>query len=327
MDVMKLNWEAFETLVARLLSASGYVILEQSKPGMSGPDLVLRSPAGLTILVEVKHYVRRRLLPTALIRKIKTDLERYSELENCDQLILVTSNDLSKSALEEISFYKNIKVLGPEWIEESLNKYPRIEDEFRSLIHALHTIESPLHENDEGPSENGLITELRNLPPGRSHWRAYEDLCVKILNYLFLNPLAPPKIQCRTEDDLDIRDAIYPIRTGNQHWDTLRTECRSRFVVAEFKNYTDPPGQREVESLQQYLYPKAMRSFGLLCSRQRASEPASKQRRRAWVENEKLIVMLSDSDLIEMIQLKDSGQEPFEIIDSQLEEFFAVLCA
>jgi len=70
-----------------------------------------------------------------------------------------------------------------------------------------------------------------------------------------------------------------------------------------------------------------MRSFGVLCSRLAVSEPAHKQRRRAWVESEKLIVMLCDIDLIEMIQLKDSGEEPFEVIDAQLEEFFSVLCA
>lgn len=327
MDVKKLNWEAFETLVTRLLLASGNVILEQSRPGMSGPDLVLRSPAGNNILVEVKHFTKQVTLPTALVRKITHDLERYSKLENVDHLLLVTSNELSKAALEEISKYKNIQVLGPSWILESLRKNPKIEREFSSLIEAIDQIEAPINDDKEAPSENSLITELKNLPPGRGHWREFEDLCVKILNYLFLNPLAPPIIQSRTEDGLDIRDAIYPIRLGNSHWDTLRNECRSRFMVAEFKNYTDPPGQREVESIQQYLYPKAMRSFGVLCARQAASDPAVKQRRRAWVESEKLIVMLCDVDLIEMIQLKDSGEEPFEVIDAQLEEFFSVLCA
>jgi len=327
MDVKKLNWEAFETLVARLLSASGNVILEQSRRGVSGPDLVLRSPAGNNILVEVKHFNKQVTLPTALVRKITHDLERYSKLENVDHLLLVTSNELSKAALEEISKYRNIQVLGPSWIQESLRKNPIIEREFSSLIEAIDQIEAPINDDKEAPSENSLITELKNLPPGRGHWREYEDHCVKILNYLFLNPLAPPKIQSRTEDGLDIRDAIYPIRLGNPHWDTLRNECRSRFMVAEFKNYTDPPGQREVESIQQYLYPKAMRSFGVLCARQAASDPAHKQRRRAWVESEKLIIMLGDVDLIEMIQLKDSGEEPFEVIDAQLEEFFSVLCA
>ena len=327
MDLKKINWEAFETLVARLLSASGNVIIEQSRPGMSGPDLVLRSPAGNNILVEVKHFTRHDTLPNSLVRKIIHDLERYSELDNVDHLLLVTSSELSKAALEEVSKFRNIKVLGPSWILESLKKFPKIGEEFDSLIKALDQIETPLIKDRELPTENALISELQKLPPGKSHWREYEDLCVKILNYLFLNPLAPPKLQSRTEDGLDIRDAIYPIRLGNSYWDTLRNECRSRFMVAEFKNHTDSPGQREVESIQQYLYPKAMRSFGILCSRKVANNPAHKQRRRAWLESEKLIVMLCDVDLIEMIKLKDSGEEPFEIIDSQLEEFFSVLSA
>lgn len=121
------------------------------------------------------------------------------------------------------------------------------------------------------------------------------------------------------------RDAIYAIRPGNHVWDALRTECRTRFIVAEFKNFEDGPGQKEVESLQQYLFPKAMRSFGILCSRKLPSESALLARRRAWVETEKLIVMLSDEGMIDLVNAKDSGNDPAEIIDAQLEEFFSVL--
>ena len=97
-------------------------------------------------------------------------------------------------------------------------------------------------------------------------------------------------------------------------------------MVAEFKNYSEKITQREVESIQQYLYPKALRSFGILCSRKGIKDSAEKQRRRAWVENEKLIAFVSDDDLIEMIKSKDSGDEPFELIESHLEEFFSKLC-
>ncbi len=69
-----------------------------------------------------------------------------------------------------------------------------------------------------------------------------------------------------------------------------------------------------------------MRSFGILCSRKNPKESAEKKRRRAWVEDEKLIAFLTDNDLIEMINLKDGGEEPFEVIDSHLEEFFSILC-
>jgi len=96
-------------------------------------------------------------------------------------------------------------------------------------------------------------------------------------------------------------------------------------VVAEFKNGDSVPTQKEVESLQQYLWPQAMRSFGLLCARKGPSDSALLARRRAWVENEKLIVILSDSDLLEAINLRAAGGDASEIIDAQLEEFFATL--
>lgn len=322
MDVTKLDWAMFEILIARLLSVSGYKILETCRPGRRGPDMVVRNPNGLNEFVEVTHLKTN----THLLNKLMADVERYSEFDQADNLLLVTSNEISKLTLERLSKKEKVKILGPSWITDTLKKHPSIEKEFSALISAQDIVKMPLYIESSEVAENPLILELKNLPPGKNYWRKYEDVCIKILNYLFLNPLAPPKIQSRTEDGLDIRDAIYPIRPGNQYWDTLRAECRTRFMVAEFKNYTDPPGQREVESLQQYLYPKAMRSFGILCARQHPNEPALKQRRRAWVENEKLIIILSDLELIEMIKLKGTDEEPFELIDSQLEEFFSVLC-
>ena len=47
--------------------------------------------------------------------------------------------------------------------------------------------------------------------------------------------------------------------------------------------------QQQVESLQQYLLPKAKRSFGLICSRTAPSESALKARRRAWMVSENII--------------------------------------
>lgn len=74
------------------------------------------------------------------------------------------------------------------------------------------------------------------------------------------------------------------------------------------------------------IFPKAMRSFGILCSRKKPTDSALLARRRAWVENEKLIVMLSDEGMVDLVNSKDSGNDPAEIIDAQLEEFFSVLC-
>jgi hypothetical protein len=322
MDFTKLDWSMFEVLIARLLSVSGYKIFEKCKPGARGPDMIVGNPDGSSEFVDLIHLKNS----SHLLKKLLADVERYSEFDKAYNLLLVTSNEISKVAFEKLSKKEKVRILGPSWIKDTINKHPSIEKEFSAIISAQDTVKIPLKIESFDVHENSLILELKNLPPGKDHWKKYEDTCIKILNYLFLNPLAPPKIQSRTEDGLDIRDAIYPIRPGNQYWDTLRIECRSRFMVAEFKNYTDSPSQKEVKSLQQYLYPKAMRSFGILCARKQANESALKQRRRAWVENEKLMIILSDQELIEMMKLKSSGEEPFELIDTQLEDFFSVLC-
>ena len=266
------------------------------------------------------------MLPASLLRKIVADIERYSQLESSDGFIIVTSNAISERGLLELDAFNNARIVDRNKLNELVDRHSSIANEFEALI----SCQASVLEIDSSlvvkPKENKLITELKQTPLGKDGWRDYEDVCVKILNYLFLNPLSAPKVQSRTEDGLDIRDAVYAIRPGNQYWDILRSECRTRFMVAEFKNYEEEIGQKEVESIRQYLYPKAMRSFGILCSRKGPKDSAEKKRRRSWVEDEKLIAFVTDSDLIDMINLKDAGEEPFEVIDSHLEEFFSVLC-
>lgn len=326
MDLKSLNYEQFEVLVAKLLQAEGYEIKKANKYQVSGPDIVLRSKDGKTSLVEVKHFVRQDVLPSSLVRQIHSDLDKYSKLESADNFILVTSNSITDRACEEIKGFKNTRFIDRSAIKKLLDRHQNITKEFEALIECQGSVLDIDISIQVTPDENSLITKLRNTPLGKDGWREYEDICVKILNYLFLSPLSPPKVQSRTEDGLDIRDAIYAIRPGNQYWDMLRSECSTRFMVAEFKNYKDPIGQQEVESIRQYLYPKARRSFGVLCSRKGHNGSAEKKRRRSWVEDDKLIAFVTDSDLIEMINLKDSGEEPFQVIDSHLEEFFSILC-
>jgi hypothetical protein len=143
-----------------------------------------------------------------------------------------------------------------------------------------------------------------------------------MLSDIFSPQLGAPDMQSRSEDGLDIMDAVFPIRGTTAPWATVRSEYRSRFVVAEFKNYVEPIGQRQVESLAQYLWHKAFRSFGLLLSRNGHDAPAAVARRRAWVEHDRLILLLQDTDLVDMTQLWEEGEDPFQLLDAQLEEFF-----
>jgi hypothetical protein len=198
---------------------------------------------------------------------------------------------------------------------------------FESIIQADREVEAlirgfeKLDDTSEAQADK-LISELDGIPPGRDGWRQYEDICIKILNYAFIPPLRLPRIQSRSDDDLDRRDAVYPIGMGNAFWDSIKYEYSSRMVVAEFKNYVDPVGQGEVESLQQYLLPKAKRAFGLLCSRHPPSDPALKARRRAWMVSENIILFLEDDDLKEIVRIRAEDGDPSFVLEAQIDEFF-----
>ena len=325
MNFRDLNWENFEILVGRLLLAEGYTIEKQTKFGDFGPDFICISPDGTKTLVEVKHF-RRTRFPAEIFRRFIQDLMKFKELSKAKRSLIVFSNMVHADSLRDAEEIDDLDVWDNAFLNKLLLRHPTIEQEFLYLLAAQKKASFGLPKEETTKNENIFIEKLKSIKPGRNEWRIYEDLCIEILTCVFTPPLSPPKIQSRSEDGLDRRDAIYAIRPGNKIWDALRTECRTRFVVAEFKNFEDEPGQKEVESLQQYLFPKAMRSFGILCSRKKPSGSALLARRRAWVESEKLIVMLSDEGMIDLLNAKDSGNDPAEIIDAQLEEFFSVLC-
>lgn len=317
--------EFLEILVCRLLIEEGYKIEKQTKLGEAGPDIICSSPDGIKTLVEVKNF-RRTRFPAEIFRRFMHDLKKYKDLTDAKRILIVFPNGLHPDYLRDATNLKDLEIWDKDDLNKLLTKYPKIQKEFLNLMDAQQKASHGLPKEEIPKKENVLIEKLRNIRPGRSEWRNYEDVCIEILTYIFTPPLSPPTIQSRSEDGLDRRDAIYAIRPGNQIWDALRTECRTRFVVAEFKNFEDGPGQQEVESLQQYLFPKAMRSFGILCSRKKPTDSALLARRRAWVENEKLIVILSDEGMVDLVNAKDSGNDPAELIDAQLEEFFSVLC-
>jgi hypothetical protein len=60
---------------------------------------------------------------------------------------------------------------------------------------------------------------------------------------------------------------------------------------------------------------------------QRVHSSAVLARRRAYSEAGKMILLLSDNDVLEMIALKESGDNPFKVIERQLEDFLGTLVA
>jgi hypothetical protein len=208
-----------------------------------------------------------------------------------------------------------------------LVKHVDVASAFERAIHAREGLVETVRALSMVPATvpSNYSTKLARIPKGRDGWRDYELLCAEILTEIFSPALGPPDVQSRSDDGLDIMDAVFPIRSVTAPWSLVRSEYATRFVVAEFKNYTDPIGQKEVEAIAQYLWRKAQRRFGILVTRLPPGGQALMQRRRKWIEEDKMIVILTDDDLLEMLQIREAGREPFDVVDAQLEDFLRTL--
>jgi hypothetical protein len=326
-DLQKLDYTEFEILVGLLLIREGYEIISgPSRPGNRGPDYETVSPEKKSVLVEVKHFKRAPIGRHQLFQ-FAGDIDRYRQQKPNARGLLVVSATLKDSELAEIRFQlPNVEVWHGSTLTSLLSKHNDIEPMFQTTISAREQFHTQVeYLKTQSNTATDLTKKIKALPCGIGHWKEYERICTEILTYIFTPDLATPDIQSRSDDGLDIIDAIFAIRSNQPPWALVRSEYRTRFIVAEFKNYCDPIGQSQVESIAQYLWSPAQRFFGLLLSRQNPSANALAQRRRKWLEEQKCIVFLNDDDLAEMLQLRQSSSEPFDVIDNQLEDFFRTL--
>lgn len=323
MDYSKFNWQEFEMLCARLLMGSGYTLQRQGARSQDiGVDFTFTDPSGEIWVAEVKHFIRPRT-GTTVLRQAAVQLNSAKQLTGAAKGLLIVSMLLPQNLKDDIEAREGITIWDSSRLNELLANRPDVEQDFLLLLDAQAVARRGLEQPEQlDPRAQELIARLEAMPPGRETFRKYEDLCVEILNYAFFPQLGVPSVQSRSEDGLDIRDAVFPISGDQAFWQEIKRICSTRFMVAEFKNYSDSVRQREVESIQQYLYSKAMRMFGVLCSRSQPSESALLARRRAWVEADKLILLLSDEELKDLVRAKSYGEKPTDVLDAQLGEFF-----
>jgi hypothetical protein len=207
-------------------------------------------------------------------------------------------------------------------IQQLLNKHPGVQNQFSRLLEHESLIQKRMIEPERRNFRSEeLLKRLDDLEHGHNSWGEYEDLCIEILNFAFIPPLLVPKLRVHIEQELPQKQGLYSISYGNPCWDFLKSACRTSYAIAMFKNLTKALCSKDVESIEQFLFTKSMRSLGILCSRFPPSDSALKARRRAWLEADKLIFLLSDNDLIDILQARTSGTDPSEVLNVQLIEF------
>lgn len=171
------------------------------------------------------------------------------------------------------------------------------------------------------------MEETLKMLIGRICFAGYEEICIDILSYLFEDVLCEIRPQEYSNKDIYRFDAVARIKSGDKSdfWSIVENNYNSRFILFEFKNYEDRIGQDQIYTTEKYLYDKALRRVGIVISRKGANENALWAAKGCLRETGKLILNLCDSDLINMLNIKDEGEDPSDYLMKILEELLLQL--
>ena len=171
----------------------------------------------------------------------------------------------------------------------------------------------------------GLIDRLRSIVPGKSQATEFEDCCTDILKFVFKEQLRSWHRQERSDDELSRYDLVCGIQPKEDFWITLVNSFHTRYVLFEFKNYSEPITAMQIYTTERYLYPAALRRVAIVIAANGADEHAHRAAAGALRENGKLILLLDTNDLIELINLTVDGNSASDYLSSKLEKFLITL--
>jgi len=166
-----------------------------------------------------------------------------------------------------------------------------------------------------------FYADLKKIRPGKEEWSVYQNQ-VKLILDLALNP---PLTKSYYEDSDGIRqnrrDIVFPNYAIDGFWKHVRDEYRGTVIVIEVKNYTNSICKNEVLTTGNYLNAKGVGLFSIIVTRKGASKSASHAVRNEWLANGKMIVVLDDQDLFEMLKFRIIGRNPESVIRKKIERF------
>lgn len=344
----------FENLVAHLLAKGGYRVwrdLTLSGDGLTKASFdMLAERRRRHRLIEVRWSILP-VMPLGRLRDLAGSLvARQTGASANGEPTLVVSSKVNTDHKDWIEATFGVDVWGRDQLLEMAGRVGLTEGFEQLFARARPSAPGSFASSSEQARESAsdaadaalkkdnaqrYLERLDTLSPGKANAYAYQDLCLEIINYLFGDCLKDVRPQQRTEQDLDIMDAVYRVRPGHRFWDTLTRDFRARIIVFEFKNYADPVPAPQVYSTERYVNTRALRSICFMLSRQGGHENAILAAIGALRESGKLMIFLSDDDLAQMIKFRRAQlaadpaeaiyeeNDPTLLLDQKVYEFLA----
>ncbi|MBC3933747.1 restriction endonuclease [Undibacterium sp. CY7W] len=338
MQPSKPTWELFENLVSRILEAANFQIEVNPSRGDKGFDL-FGIFGNEKWAVEVKYYRTVRAQPT-LIEAAATRLAYNGTVAQAQKCMLVVSCVLPPELREMLEQKFNVTFVDRVDLRNWAATSSGLSEELDALIEVDQSDSHPAGTRREDPRQRSkplgeslptipednrgtaLCQELKTIKRGKEAWSEYERVCEKILKYLFPNDLHGWHSQKRTDDDLNRFDFICRVRPTTEFWKFVIDHLDSRYVLFEFKNYSGKIKQGQILTTEKYLLERGLRRVAIILTRAGAEPHAITMTQGAMREHGKLMLIVNDEKLCEMLHMKERGEDPtdclFELADNFL---------
>ena len=319
------TWRLFENLVSRILKANSFHVTTQNLRGDRGFDL-LADFGNESWAIEVKYYRTARAQPS-LIEAAAVRVASNGIAVKAQKGMLVVSCFLPAELREALEQKFSITFVDQVDLRNWCASRPDLVEELDALLEANLSAPQLTHPTRDEPTRRSkplrdvlpkqhdtrgteLCQELKRINKGKASWTQYEKVCEKILKYLFRNDLHGWHSQKRTDDGLNRYDYVCRVRPTTEFWKFIIDHLDSRYVLFEFKNYSGKIKQGQILTTEKYLLERGLRRVAIIMTRVGAEPHAIAMTQGAMREQGKLMLVVNDEKVCEMLHMKERGEDP-----------------
>ena len=316
-----------ESVILRILMANGYEIVHMDTTA----DIIALEPDTRTqIAIEVKLY-RSSEVGREVLRNAGAQIARYKKALATKGMLVATASlgerdrtllrHIGVDEIWDINEIRQHAAVDPVLISELERLFRDAELQNASTPGSPSNLQEPPSQPEAEPEGDQLIKKLQKTDAGGPDAHKFEKLCCECIQYLFGEQLGQLLPQNRVEHGFQYMDLIARLMPDKSaaFWVSLAQDFRCRYVVFEFKNYSDKISQNQVYTTEKYLYPNALRPVAVIIARNGCDLGANRATQGALRESGKVILLLSLEDLFKLLRAKDGGLEPSDLLIDHLD--------
>lgn len=327
---------AFEHFLIALFTQLGYEVEYQKRFKDNCVDMELtyqKSSKKEKYICEIKFYSKPYFSPNSIVYSIK----KLSNIIKVGETGLLITNAICTPQYKEDALDKGIIILDIANLLYFIQPNNDLYQGFLELLDfsvAKITPKVPLipfdfagkiFENDD--KKINWAQKFKDIKPGKRQFVKYEMVCVEALKLLFSDYLGIWEEQQKSNDDLYRFDLICKIKNdvNDDFFSTLNNYFNTRYIIFDFKNYAEQITQKEIYTTEKYLYDKALRKVAIIISRNGINENASKAIKGSLREQGKVILTLTDYDILLMLNMYYKGENPTDYLSMKLDKLLIEL--